>query len=110
VEDNKVFIQGHVQVEEEKGGKLICDSIRSFDEIPKKLWIRFPDKETYEQQEEQLLAMLAESEGNDGVVIYVENPKAKKELPKNRNVCATEELVESLKNTFGAENISVVCQ
>jgi len=51
---------------------------------------------------------LAESDGNDGVVIYVENPKAKKALPPNRNVRADKELLSRLEELYGEENIKVI--
>ena len=44
---------------------------------------------------------LRESEGKDGIVIYIENPKAKKELPPNQNVEADESLVNRLQERFG---------
>ena len=43
-EDSKVFIKGRVSAEEEKDGKVICESIQSFDDIHKELWIKFPDR------------------------------------------------------------------
>ena len=54
------------------------------------------------------MQLLAESEGNDGIVIYIENPKAKKELPRNKNVSADKNLVELLKKEFGEGNVVVV--
>lgn len=77
-EDSKVFIKGRASAEEDRDGKLICESIQAFDDIRKTLWIKFPTKEAYEKTEKALLELLAQSDGNDGVVIYVENPKAKK--------------------------------
>ncbi|MBR4169688.1 MAG: DNA polymerase III subunit alpha, partial [Lachnospiraceae bacterium] len=41
VEDSKVFIQGRVSAEEEKDAKLICEKIIPFEQIPKKLWVKF---------------------------------------------------------------------
>ncbi|MDD6812591.1 MAG: DNA polymerase III subunit alpha [Lachnospiraceae bacterium] len=108
IEDNKVFIKGRVSVEEEKDGKLICEKITAFDEIPKKLWIKFRTKEQFEEKEAELMAILHDSEGRDNVVIYIENPKAKKQLPPNQNVNADMALIEQLEKTFGKENVRVV--
>ncbi len=109
-EDAKVFIQGRASVEEEKDGKLICERIQPFEQLTKKIWVKFPDMASYEAAEEKLFAAIAESEGEDGVVIYVENPKAKKELPRNRNVKADDALIATLSALFGKENIKVVQQ
>ena len=108
VEDNKVFIKGRVSVEEEKDGKLICESITAFNDIPKKLWIKFPTKEEFEKQQNGLYEILKNSDGKDKVVIYVENPKAIKELPANWNVDAGQELLGPLEEKFGKENVKVV--
>ncbi|MBD5511079.1 MAG: DNA polymerase III subunit alpha [Lachnospiraceae bacterium] len=108
VEDAKVFVQGRVSVEEDKDGKLICERILPLEKPARKLWIKFPDMASYQAQEAKLLAAIAESEGDDGVVIYVQNPKSMKELPRNRNVRADEELLTSLYGMFGEENVKVV--
>ena len=107
-EDSKVFIKGRASAEEDRDGKLICESIQAFDDIRKTLWIKFPTKEAYEKTEKALLELLAQSDGNDGVVIYVENPKAKKALPPNRNVKADKELVSRLSELYGESNVRVV--
>ncbi|MCH5275085.1 MAG: DNA polymerase III subunit alpha [Lachnospiraceae bacterium] len=107
-EDAKVFVTGRVSVEEEKDGKLICERILPFEQLSKTIWIKFPDREAYQAVEEELFATIAESEGNDGIVIYIENPKAMKELPRNRNVKADESLLKSLYGLFGEENVKVV--
>ena len=106
-EDAKVFVQGRISVEEDKDGKLICEKIVPFTELKKKVWIKFPDMEAYKAAEAGLMDMLRESEGNDGIVIYIENPKAKKELPPNQNVEADEDLVNRLQERFGRENVTV---
>ncbi len=107
LEDSKVFVKGRVSVEDEKDGKLICERITGFDEISRKLWIKFPTKEAYEAAEQELFARLAESDGGDSVCIYVENPKAVKNLPPNRNVKADRELVVRLGALYGEENVRV---
>ena len=107
-EESKVFIRGRVDAAEDLDGKVICESVQAFDEVRRTLWIKFPTKAAYEEAEQTLFDALAASDGNDGVVIYVENPRAKKNLPPNRNVKADRELVEKLSGMFGEENVKVV--
>ena len=107
-EDRKVFIKGRVSAEDEKDAKLICEKITAFEEIPKKLWIKFPTKELFEEKEEELMASLHDSEGKDSVVIYIETPKAMKTLPPNQNVNADSDLIDRLEALYGKENIRVV--
>ena len=70
-EDAKVFVQGRISVEEDKDGKLICEKIVPFTELKKKVWIKFPDMEAYKAAEAGLMDTLRESEGKDGIVIYI---------------------------------------
>ena len=107
-EESKVFIRGRASLEEDKDGKLICERITAFDEIPRRLWIKFKNKEDYQQDEKELLSLLADSDGNDSVVIYIEALKAMKTLPPNRNVCADEALAAKLGERYGKDNIKIV--
>lgn len=107
VEEEKVFITGRTSIEEDKDGKVIFESMMTFDEAPKKLWIKFPSIEEYVQKERVLSSILALSEGNDRVVIYCEKEKQQKPLPANQNVKADDRLLESLKSAFGESNIKV---
>lgn len=108
VEENKVFLKGRISAEEDRDGKLVCESIQTFDEIPKKVWIKFKTMEEYEKAEQSLLDAIADSDGRDGIVIYVENPRAKKQLPPNRNVYADKGLLERLGKLFGDSNVKLM--
>ena len=107
-EDAKVLIKGRVSAEEDKAAKLICTEILSMDDLPRELWIRFKNKETFFAEEEKLYERLAESDGKQEVVIYLEEERAVKHLPKNRCVNLSAELLESLRKTYGEEQIKVV--
>lgn len=107
-EDSKVFIKGRISVEEEKDGKLICEQITPFENVSRKLWIKFPTKDEYEKRKEEMFDALRLSEGKDHVIIYVENPKSKYPLPDNWKVDAGEALVGKLSDLYGKENVKVV--
>ena len=107
VEDNKVFIKGRVSLEEEKDGKLICESIMSFDEVPKKLWIKFKTKGEFLDKNDELMSMLHTSDGRDMVIIIIEETKEMKKLPPNMSVLAESELITALSEKFGQENVKV---
>ena len=68
-EDNKIFVKGRVSEEDDKASKLICEKILPFGQKKKELWIQFPDKETYLEEEAITYGYLADSEGNDEVMI-----------------------------------------
>ncbi|MEG2230797.1 MAG: DNA polymerase III subunit alpha [Lachnospiraceae bacterium] len=107
-EDSKVFIRGRVSIEEEKDGKLICEKIIPFEHIPKKVWIKFPTKEIFEEKQEKLTQILKESQGRDGVTVYIETPKQINHLPAEWNVDANAEFISRLHALFGEDNIKIV--
>lgn len=89
-------------------GKVICERVIPFQSLPKELWLKFPDKDVYMAREAEILSELKESEGNDTVIIYLEKERAKKVLPANRNVSASNELVSVLTEKLGEKNVKVV--
>lgn len=107
-EDNKIFVKGRVNVDEEAGGKILCDKIIPFDAIPKDCWIKFPDKEAYMSAEKELFSMLESSDGNDMVIIYLEAEKAKKRLPVSMSINADSRMIDILSRRFGEKNVKVV--
>lgn len=108
-EESKVFIQGRVSAEEERDGKLICEKITSFDEIPRKVWLKFPNVTEYTNREQELFAAIAESEGKDSIIIYLEDTKQMKQLPPNRNIHADSAVLDMLREMLGKDNVRVVC-
>lgn len=108
VEDGKIFVKGRASMEEDRDGKIICEKIISFDELPRKLWVKFPNTEAYESGKNKLDELLHDSEGKDQVVIYIEETKMMKNLPASRNVGANQELLRSLALAFGEHNIKLV--
>ena len=108
VEDSKVFIQGRVSVGEDPVGKLICERVTPFSALPKELWLKFSDKETYMAVEREILDDLKESEGDDSVIIYLEKERARKVLPANRNVNAAGRLIDALVKKLGEKNVRLV--
>lgn len=107
-EDEKVLVRGRVSMSDEAQGKLICDSIIPFSEVPRELWLKFPDKERYLAIEAELLQALRPYDGRDAVCIYIEHPKAVKRLPGQYNIGITKELLTQLYNQFGEKNVVVV--
>ena len=106
--DQKVFVKGRVSEEEEKASKLICEKIIPFERTKKELWIQFPDKAAYMEQEPIVFGYLADSEGDDEVVIYCQQERAVKRLPRNRNIKIDPQILGRLMNHFGEKRVKVV--
>ena len=108
VEDAKLFIRGRVSIGDDPVGKLVCEKVTSFADIPRELWIQFEDMDSYRKREQQLLSALKSSEGSDKVIIYLKKERAKKVLPGNWSVQVTKPLLEDLSGKFGEKNVKVV--
>ena len=107
-EDEKVFVAGHANVEEDKNGKLICEKIYSFDDTKRELWLQFATKESYEEKEKELYSRLYGSDGNDEIVIYIASPRAMKRLGQNYNIHINPELISNLTDFLGEKNVKIV--
>ncbi len=108
MEDEKLFIQGKVSIGDDPVGKLICDRVVAFKDVPRELWVQFEDLAAYQAEEKALLDLLREKEGSSSVIIYLKKEKAKKILPANWNVQADEELLGRLTKKLGEKNIRLV--
>ena len=106
--DSKVYIRGRVSEEEEKASKLICESVIPFEQKKRELWIQFPDKAAWNDEEQIIYGYLADSEGNDEVVIYCAKERAVKKLPRNRNISINQQVLSRLMNHYGESRVKVV--
>ena len=106
--DQKVFIKGRVSEEDDKPSKLICEKVVPFNQIKRELWIQFPDKADYLANEQIVYGYLADSEGDDEVVIYCQAERAVKRLPKNRNIQIGPQVLSKLMNHYGEKRVKVV--
>ena len=107
-DEEKVFIQGRVSAEDDRPSKLILEKIRSFEDIPRELWIQFPDREAYGEKEPELLEDLRQSPGKDSVVIFLRDVKAMKKLPAAYHVEITDLWLESMRKKYGDSNVKVL--
>ena len=108
VEDSKLFVRGRVSIGDDPVGKLVCEQVVPFSEVPRELWIQFADMDQYHQEEKKLMEILGTSEGKDHVVIYLGKERAKKVLPPQWNVTISGELTRRLSGVFGEPNVKTV--
>ena len=73
--------------------------------LPSGIWIQFATPENYQAMEQKLFSAIADSDGNDQVVVFIKSTKGFKPLPANWNVHWDENLQKKLSEIFGAENI-----
>ncbi len=106
-DDAKVFIEGKVSVEEEKDAKLMANKVITLDEVPKTIWVRFPDKDAYDKAAASLEDLIKKSDGKDEVAVYLTQTKQIKKYGKAFSVSADKDFLSELKEAFGKENVQV---
>lgn len=107
-EEKKVFIKGHVNAEDDRPSKLVCERVWAFEEVPKELWIQFATLEDFKARERELYDILRTSDGKDHVVLYIRSPKAVKKLAGSWDILVTEALCREIALHFGQQNVKVV--
>ena len=107
-EEAKLFVQGRVSAEDDKASKLILEKVRSFDDVPRELWIQFDSREDYAKAETDLVDDLMESKGNSTVVIYLKDVKAMKKLPPAYQVHIEDSWLERMCEKYGSSNVKIV--
>ena len=103
--EEKLLIQGRVQLGDGQDAKLIAERILPFREVPRELWIQFSDKEDYFRREKDLSGLLRPHPGEAEVCVYLRKERAVKRLSKSSAVSIEEELLRSLRSGFGEKNI-----
>ena len=107
-EDARLFIQGRVSAEDDKASKLILEKVRTFDDMPRELWIQFESREDYAKAETGLVDDLMSSRGNSSVVIYLKDVKAMKKLPPAYQVHIEDSWLEHMCEKYGSSNVKIV--
>lgn len=100
-EGKKVLVEGDANIEENAAGKVIANTITEFSDIPSELWLAFPDKETYQKKEQELMTLLMQHKGKDKVLIALAKERQRKMLPIGYWVNVTPEFLEELKKIYG---------
>ncbi|MBE5995862.1 MAG: DNA polymerase III subunit alpha [Lachnospiraceae bacterium] len=106
--DAKLFAEGKVSVEDEKASKLLADRLWSFDEVPREVWIQFPDKASYDAQETEMMRIIGSAPGKNRVCVYLRDRKAVKKLPLEDAVSTDAGTVGRLREVFGEANVKIV--
>ena len=107
-EEQKIFAEGRVSVEEERPSKLILEKVYLFEELPSELWLQFEDRETCEKLLGEIQPLLAASPGTDSAILYLRAEKQMKRLPAGVQIRENPMLRSALETICGSENVRVV--
>ena len=107
-EDSKVFLRGRASIGDDPVGKLVCEEVIPFSEIPSELWLQFQNQNYYDGQIDQVMAALRNSEGKDRVVMYLKEERKLRRLSEKWVVDASGALLTELYDILGENNVKVV--
>lgn len=102
---DKLFITGRVNANADENAKLICESVVPFEDVPRKLWIRFASEEEYLKKASDLAEELKYSDGKDSIIIYCTKENKRIALPQSRNIRITPDILASLRAQYGIKNV-----
>lgn len=106
-DDKKVFVSGRVQVEDQKNATLIVDSVLTFDNLSRSIWIKYETMEAYDKDSKELEERMWEVPGKDEIVIYISSTKQKKVYTGDKKVNSTA-IMDYLVGKYGEENVKLV--
>jgi DNA polymerase-3 subunit alpha len=107
-EDAKLFIKGRVNLEEEKNGKLICETMTTFGEPKKELWLQFDNRAHFEEKKQKLFGLIASHPGKDSVILYLKQEKQINRLPSDYEADTTQELIQKVYALIGGNNVKIL--
>ena len=109
-EGGRVFITGNTNIEATGEAKFHANSVTAFDEIPCKLWLRFPDEAAYASAKEKIDVLIDKNEGigekQADIVIYCEKEKSKSNHG-GRKTTVSGKMIKALEESFGEANVAV---
>ena len=107
-EENKVFIRGRASIGDDPVGKLICEEVIPFTDIPNELWLQFENQAFYASHIDDVMAALRDSDGKDRVIMYLKEERKMRRLSENWAVLAGPDLLNRLYKILGEKNVKVV--
>lgn len=107
-EENKVFVRGRASIGDDPVGKLICEEVIPFSDIPNELWLQFENQAFYESHIDDVMAALRDSDGKDRVIMYLKEERKMRRLSENWAVLAGPDLLGRLYRILGEKNVKVV--
>jgi len=105
--ESRIFVNGRVNASDNEAAKLIMSQVYTLEQLPKRVWIRCKNLTDWRQKESQLYDLIDRYSGASMVTVYLDEERAKKDLPRQWRIQVNEVTNESLRDLFGEENIRI---
>ena len=99
------MIEWHRRSLREESGHCETCEWYPFEDVPRKLWIRFASEEEYLKKAADLAEELKYSDGKDSIIIYCTKENKRIVLPQSRNIRITPDILASLRAQYGIKNV-----
>ena len=96
-----MFIRGRASIGDDPVGKLICEEVIPFTDIPNELWLQFENQAFYASHIDDVMAALRDSDGKDRVIMYLKEERKMRRLSENWAVLAGPDLLNRLYKILG---------
>ena len=106
--DEKIFVSGHANVEEDKNGKIICEKIYGFDDTKKNCGCSLPPKKSISRWNKNYSGCFFLLTAMTRLSSIFPKKRRSSCLANNRNVHIEPQLLENLRECFGEDNVKVV--
>ena len=106
-EDNRIYVRGRVSLgADDPKGKLICERMIGFDDVPRDIWLQFSDKDDYNQN----YASMESLRDGRAMTVFLASERAVKRIPGRKEVSreAEDDFIKRLQDAFGSENVRIV--
>lgn len=107
-EEGRVFIRGRVNASDNAAAKLICEKVFPLESLPKRVWIRCRNRQSWYSCEKKLYDIIDEFPGESMVSIYLAEERAKKDLSVQWRMTICADSIKKLNNIFMPENVKVI--
>lgn len=101
-----IIVTGKATIAEDQPSKVICEEIRTFDqidEVTKTLWLKIPKESNIELR--NITDITSKYKGNNKFIIYLEKTKQKLNANAENYVSINEKLIDELKKLLGEGNV-----
>lgn len=107
--DNTIFVSGTVSIRENESPKILANYIGPLSQklLQQKLFLKY-DEGLSEFEKQVIMAIINKFPGNTPVTLYIAQEKKQYKLPETQAVGLCDELLDSLSDVLGEDNVKTV--
>lgn len=106
---NLVFVLGRANVDSSGSAKIIVQNIKKIEDMSKKVWIKFKNKEEYEKNADKIESIMSQEpeEKEDSLIIYCEEEKERIKWKLSDKLSIKNKEIKAFEKEFGKDNVAI---